>query len=284
MAAATANPSAPGSSVSASAVSGWVSALRFGALTVCIGVVLSLLAQPWLPLSWWKVFRRCASIAAALSVWIILSKIEHRSIRSYGLGDWRAGKRQLAFGLLLGAGTLAVLLGGGVLVGVCRINLTPDLARFWRTLIGFVPAALLVSVLEELVFRGILLQHLQRASTPMIGMLLSSALYAVVHVKHAPFAMGTFLDLVGLFLLGCVLAMTYAKTGQLYLAIGLHASLAYGVRVDKLFIEFPEPSWLGGTSRIVNGLPGWLALLGLAGVIIWWARSARRRIGERRHE
>ena len=249
---------------------GWV--LRFGAWTFLISAALSVVALPWLDLSWWTVFRRCVSIGAAVSLWLC-ARLERRSLRSYGLSSVRAGKADLLFGLLLGLGTLGLMGALGLVSGAYRIDVTPDRLKLWRTVIGFLPAAALVGVLEELVFRGVILQHLLAFSKP-VAVAASSALYAVVHLKTTTLTLATWLELGGLFLLGSVLALSYLVTHQLYLAIGLHSALAYGARVNKLVIGIPETplSWLVGTSRLVNGLAGWLAVLGLGGIIVWWAR------------
>jgi len=250
------------------------SVIRFGVSTILISAVLSLAMLPWLHLSWWVVFRRCVSIGAALSVWLC-AKLERRSLRSYGLPGVRAGKADLLFGLLLGLGTLGLMLLLGLASGACRIDITPDQMKLWQILIGFLPAAVLVSVLEELVFRGVILQRLLAFSKP-VAVVMSSALYAVVHLKNSALTLGTWLELGGLFLLGSVLALSYLVTHQLSLAIGVHGALAYGARINKLVIGIPETSlsWLVGTSRLVNGLAGWLALLGIGGMILWWARRS----------
>ena len=251
--------------------------LRFGISLLLIGLPVSLVVSWWFPLSWWQAFRRCVSIAAAISLWIAC-RSEQTSLRSYGLASWREGKRQFSVGLLLGIGTLAVLFGLYLASGACQVAMTPDRVKLWRTVLGFIPAAVLVSVLEEGVFRGFLLQHLLAFSKPW-ALLMSSALYAVVHLKTAPVTLIAWLELGGLFLLGILLAVTYLLTHRLYLAVGLHATLAYGARVNKLLVSFPDTSiaWLVGTSRLINGLVSWVILLGLGGVIMWWVRSSRKR-------
>lgn len=251
----------------------------FGFSTILISLTLSLVATPWLNLPWWKVFRRCVSIAAAISLWILIGKLEKRSLRSYGfLISSREGKRQLLFGVLLGLAALGLMLGIGLASGAYRIDITPDRGRLWRTVLGFLPLAALVSVLEELVFRGFLLQHLIVFSRSA-AVIASSALYAVVHVKNtAEFGLLNWLELGGLFLFGSVLSITYLATKQLSLALGLHTIFAYAARVNKFVLEFPDPTvyWLMGTGRMVNGLMSWVVLLGMGGIVIWWARSSQR--------
>jgi membrane protease YdiL (CAAX protease family) len=225
-------------------------------------------------LSWWRIFRRSVSIASALSLWFCITRLERRSIRSYGFAAGGAGKGEWGFGLLVGAAALAIMLGVGLATGMCRISITPDRVKLWRTLLGFVPAAALVGVLEELVFRGYLLQHLL-AGSRTCAVLVISALYALVHLKSREWTFHTGMEMGGLFLLGTVLSFSYLRTRQLYLAAGLHAVLAYGARVNKLLIEFPDlsMSWLSGTSRLVNGLFGWLTLLGIGGMVWWGTRG-----------
>lgn len=251
---------------------------RFGACTIGISFVLSLLLLPWVDLTWWKIFRRCVSIGAAASLWLSLRIFDKQPLHSLGFPSFQAGKRHLFFGSLLGGGGLGLLLILGLASGLCQVDITPDRVRLWRTVLGFLPVAFLVGVLEELVFRGLILQRLLAISRPL-AVIGSSALYALVHLKTAPLAFETWRELSGLFLLGGVLSLAYLVTHQLYLSIGLHALLAYGARVNKLLIEFPNPSftWLVGTSRLINGLASWLMLLVISGIIVWWARLPGRR-------
>lgn len=261
---ATANP----------CLSAWRSVALYGLAVILLSALLSLAVFPWTGLSWWKVFRRCVSIAAALSLWLFIRTIERRSFGSYGLQRFKEGSRHLRWGVMLGGLGLALLFACGLASGMVRIQITPDHGKLLATLIGFLPVAALVGTLEELVFRGFILQHLAVCSK-MLGLMVSSTVYALVHVRTAELTPALGRELVGLFLLGAVLAFSYFVTGRLSLAIGLHAVLAYGARVNKLLIEFTDASvvWLAGTSRLVNGVAAWLMLLALGGVIAWWARS-----------
>lgn len=250
---------------------------RFGLGVIVLSLAFSLLVLPWVDLPWWNVVRRCVSIAAALSLWWCVKIVERRSFGAYGLVSFREGQRHLRFGILLGAATLAVMAALGLLTGACSIALTPDRAKLWRTVLGFIPAAGAVGLLEELVFRGFILQHLLAVSRAG-AVFASSALYSLVHLKAPAMTLMTSLELVGLCLLGAVLALSCLQTRQLYLAIGLHAVLAYGARVNKLVVAFNDSSnaWLVGTSRLVNGLASWIALLVIAGIVVWWSRSSQR--------
>ena len=265
----TAEPSSPANTVLALA--------RFGIGVVLLSLAFSLFVLPWVHLSWVKVVRRCVSISAAITLWWCITKVERRSFQSYGLGPFREGKRHLRFGLLLGLSALAVLAVLGLATGVYTIVISPDRVKLWRTLVGFIPAMGVVGLLEELVFRGYILQHLLAISRSL-AVIVSSALYSVVHVKSPTWTMMSWMELIGLFLLGVVLSLSALQTRQLYVAIGLHAALAYGARVNKLLIAVQESSmdWLVGTSRLINGVASWVVLLVIAVIILGWSHSLRR--------
>lgn len=241
---------------------------------------MATIAWPMTGLPWWKVFRRCASIAAASSLWFIAARIERRPLRSYGFGNWTLGRPQLFLGVGLGLGSLAALLGIGFMTGGYRVALAEDQANALGKVLGLIPASLLVGALEELIFRGFILQQLMACSRPfaVVG---SSLAYALVHLKTRVLGVSVGLELTGLFLLGVLLALSYVRTKQLYLAVGLHAVLAYGALVNKALIEFPHPSlsWLIGTNRLVNGVFSWIVLVAAGGVMWWFTRASNARRG-----
>ena len=236
-----------------------------------VSLLLSVVARVWIDLSWWKVFRRCVSVAAALTLWVFVRHVEGQSLRSLGLGSWKQGKWHVAQGVGLGLVAVLLMMGVYLAMGACRIAVDPDLQRVVRSLLGFIPAAGLVALLEELLFRGYVLQRLSAYSQPL-AVVGSSAAYALVHLKTTFVWPNTGFELVGLFILGCVLAQSVLRTKQLYLAMGLHAALAYCAVVNKRLVAFTAPSlqWLVGTNRLVNGVMAWLVLLGVGWVVARW--------------
>lgn len=226
----------------------------------------------WIDLSWWRIFRRCVSLAAALALLAFARRDRDSSFRSLGLGDFQRGRGQFGAGLAIGFGVVLAIVAGYLALGVCRISVYPDTARVIRVVLTFLPIAGLVALLEELVFRGFVMRQLMIFSS-WGATFLSSLAFALVHLRTHLVWPGTMLEVIGLFLLGVVLSLSYFRTGQrLYLAIGLHAGLAYCSRVIKLLFEFTEPSlaWLVGTSRLVNGLVGWAVLVGMGAWLVWW--------------
>ena len=91
----------------------------------------------------------------------------------------------------------------------------------------------------------------------------------------APLASGAALpQLVGLALLGWLLAAARLRSGALWLPIGIHAAWVATFRVGRLFFDVrPTPAWLVGTGwpPLVGGAAGWIAV-GVAAALL-----ARRR-------
>lgn len=228
---------------------------------------LSIIALPFVHLPWWKIVRRCVSISTLLSVWLFMRYVHRQPFRSLGLVTPGEGWKDLRRGLWLGGTGVALLVLAYLSTGQCRVSLGADPARLWQLMLVNIPAMGLVAIGEEVIFRGYLLQQLLGYSK-IAAIILTSAVYAVVHLKPNPVWPSSGLEVVGLFLLGAVLALSALRTRQLSLSIGLHGVLAYVARLNKFFLAFSGESvqWLVGTNRLVNGVGAWVAFLGIG----WW--------------
>ena len=75
----------------------------------------------------------------------------------------------------------------------------------------------------------------------------------------------------GLFLIGLVLCYAFERTGNLYLAIGLHAGWIFGLKTIRVFGDYSRQNlgWLFGSinPKIVSGIATWLGVV-LVGIII----------------
>lgn len=240
--------------------------LIFLALIVLFSLLLSIPLAAATPFTWWKAFRRCVSVAAALALFLVIAK-DRRRLRALGLGPWQRGWRLARDGVVLSLLTAVVLQAIYLSAGVSTIVIEPDRTRILRTVVGFLPVAGLVAVLEELIFRGYVLQQLLVYSQ-RLAVWGSSTVFALVHYRPNFTWLQNGFEIMGLILLGWLLAHSTLRTRQLYLAIGLHAGFAYWARTSKLFIETsPQPlTWLVGSTRLVNGVAAWVALI----AVCWW--------------
>ena len=102
------------------------------------------------------------------------------------------------------------------------LNGTPE----WNVVLG---VCILAPIVEEIVFRGLIMKYLL-PQWPLIGWLVSSALFAGFHQPQSLFEFGIYA------LMGAVLGLTYWKTRRLEYAVAVHvinnlvASSTYFIR------------------------------------------------------
>jgi membrane protease YdiL (CAAX protease family) len=209
--------------------------------------------------------------------------------------NWAAA----ALGLATGAAAIAILWITAATVahpGGSATHGSPLIA----VLAAIVPA-LTIAIIEESFFRAFLLDGMADDFGPRTGLIASSAIYAAAHFVRAParfqltgihplaglqtLAAGlrhlghpvtAAPGLFGLLLLGLLLAITFLKTGRVYFAIGLHASLIAGAKTFRKFAPGAQsaPGWLRGYGfpPLISGAAAWLltlALLAIASRLNW---------------
>ncbi len=84
-------------------------------------------------------------------------------------------------------------------------------------------------VLEELIFRGIILDGLLHRYSPRISILISSLLFAIVHLNPWQFVAG--------FIMGAFLGWVYYRSKSMLAAIIIHASANFSVYFLRFFID-----------------------------------------------
>jgi membrane protease YdiL (CAAX protease family) len=208
---------------------------------------------------------------------------------------WR---RQLARGVAVGLAGIAVGLvlcwaWGALMPG---LRYAPGKTVRKATLGAL--AAVAIGVGEEALFRGVVLRRLSLDLGRVAGVVVTTAVYAVVHALRTgggrtvagPWAgvgrvAGLFAPLadpvtlpsvVGLAGLGLVLAFARLRTGGLWTSIGIHASWVAVFRVGRLFFELRRwPAWLVGPGwpPLVGGAGGWVALAATMALLLLGRRS-----------
>jgi len=218
-----------------------------------------------------------------------------------GIGFRRhAWARELARGLAIGLAGLGVGIAVAALFGglVPALRFSP--AKTLRKALLGAGAAVAIAVGEEALFRGIVLRRIRRDAGDVLAVAATALVYAAVHVIRArsfaapvhawsgvqqtsvlfaPLASGAALpQVVGLSLLGVLLAVARLRSGALWLPIGIHAAFVAAFRVGRLFFEIrPTPGWLVGTGwpPLVGGVAGWIAV-GVAALLLARGRGMFR--------
>jgi len=155
------------------------------------------------------------TIGALIATWVFRTVIDRQSFQTVGFtggnipvkllkgGAWAIGIQSIAFLILYLTGAISAEIGG----------------FDWTNLVGFLGLFLLISIYEEVVFRGYITSLLVQKMHFMLALIISALLFAGVHVGNADF---TWMGFGSIFFGGYLLGILYLKYQNLYLPIGMH--------------------------------------------------------------
>lgn len=244
-------------------------------------------------------FHRALLIAAILLLWPLLRALKVRSRSDLDLGKNPRAKRDTIIGFLIAATPL--LCCGAVLIALGVYSFRH--AFLWPKMPAVLAAAIIVPLVEEAFFRGLVLGVLSRGFSRLVAVVLTSAFFSIIHFLKAPetappgesitwvsgfVSMGDsfsqFRDpfsvaagFLTLFTIGCILADARLATRSLWLPIGLHAGwiFANGTFSKAAHREMLAIPWLG-KDLLVGIVPLILALTSWA-LMRNWIRYATAR-------
>ncbi|MFE1748219.1 CPBP family intramembrane glutamic endopeptidase [Coleofasciculus sp. H7-2] len=195
-------------------------------------------------------------------------------LRSYGLQGTRQNAKELFFGLGIGGLITFSLFGLEGLLG--WLVWQPATIPLPKLILEGLASALGIGFAEELVFRGWLLDELERDYRPRVSLLADAFIFALLHfLKPLREIFRTLPGFPGLLLLGLTLVWAKRRSkGRLGLSIGLHAGLVWGyymINVGNL-VQFSGrvSDWITGVDK--NPLAGVIGLVFLS-VLAFGMRS-----------
>jgi len=232
--------------------------LAFRALRFCLHTLIYY-AWPDAGMLWLQAAVELGLAIVVMVPALVMSRIEHRPFGRYGLPLGHAFGKLFWFGALWGFGSITILLlalhgahafdfGGLALHGVRVVKF----ALFWG--VFFV----IVGFYEEFFTRG----YTQFTLTQSVGFwpaaILLSAGFGVLHLENPG---ESWVGILGAVLIGFFFCLTLRRTGNLWFAIGFHASWDWG---ESYFYSVPDsggmapghllhtsfhgPNWLTGGS------------------------------------
>ena len=227
----------------------------------------------------------------------IMSVCKLWSLETLGLGRTAVSRRYLANGFVAGVVLVAALAVGQLLSGAVVVAPRESLSLLvmvkW-TVIAFT-IAIGVAVIEEIIFRGIILRIFYTAThRPWLALAVSAIFFAYTHFKIPAnsltnggpmtwqtgwlaaywmlfgivpnFELNRF---VALSLLGLVLGALTLRTGSLWPAIGLHGGLVFGMLMyHDLARNLASTHVLWGGTTLIDGWAA-AAALGFLFVLLW---------------
>ena len=235
-----------------------------------------------------RFFERAILFAAVILAFPIMQWIGVGQFRDLKV-DW-AWRRswQLPAGFFL-AGIVVALWGWiAIRVGLAEFKPRPP----WNLIPNLLLTSLSVSVIEELLFRGVIFGLLRQTAPTWLATMFVSAIFAIIHplrpadvrldlvTWHSGFDLlfqairhlAEPLELVGgfftIFVLGLLLAHATVKTGALWLPIGLHAGAVFTkMSFNKLTRHLADiQPWFG--PDLITGY-GAIAILLLLWLMVW---------------
>ena len=253
-----------------------------------------------------RYFSRCLQISALVLLVPAFQAAGIRQLAMLGLERNPGWKRDVAAGFAIAFVPVALLAAAYIGFDVYRLKNTIVAAGVLRV----IGAAAAVPILEEFLFRGVLLGICLRVTGPMRAAAISSFVFACVHFLRVakpavaapvgwlsgfaqlPLAFSSapawpllgwgFLSLV---VAGLILAFATLRTRSLFLAIGLHAGWILGRQGLQLIAKYrvtpPESllPWVGQnvvSGAVPTGLVPAFVLLATAGAIALYCRHAQR--------
>ncbi len=246
-----------------------------------------------------RYFARSVLISAFLLLPLVIRSIGLGRLRNLGLSRNPLWWRDIIAGFLLSVAVTAVL--GFVAIHLGIYTWKGHLP--WNLVAAVFLPALIVSVIEEFLFRGAILGLVRQTISTVPAMVLVSALFSIVHFFrpvdgqisvvqwYSGFDLigklfGRFTDplLVGggfmtIFVLGLLLADSVVRTRSLWLSVGLHAGTVFGkMSFNKLTKQLTQaPPWFG--PELTIGLGSVLTLLFLWFLV--WLLFLRRAFSPR---
>jgi uncharacterized protein len=250
-----------------------------------------------------RIFNRIFMISGIIMFFVCRRLLKIGSMAELGLPRRRRGSRDTAIGFFLALASMvalaAVMSAADVFNPYFRLSLSESLERCVKGMLTGVT----VGFLEELFFRGILFKGLLEDWKPFAAFFLASFFYSAIHfvkpgkkyfltepdawagVRHLLSTFDPFFDpmmllpgLFGLFLIGLVLSYAFFRTGNLYLAIGLHAGWIFSIKTIRVFGDYSrrDLGWLFGSMnpKIVSGVATWVGIA-IVGLAVYWITRKR---------
>lgn len=208
-----------------------------------------------------------------LQVWGKYVYRQPQLLQHYGLGRTQQNAVDLLRGLAIGTISVLILFGLEGAFGWLVWQQPQSHASLEKVILEGLIVSLGIGFAEELLFRGWLLDELQRDYKFSKALRLDAIIFAISHfIKPLEAIIHTLPQFPALLLLG--LTQVWGKhwrRGRLGLPIGLHGGLVwayYIINVGKL-IQYSgqAPDWITGVNN--NPLAGVMGLVFLSGLALW---------------
>ncbi|SRR5579885_115345 len=232
-----------------------------------------------------RIFDRVVMVALGLVIMIAARDLRLLPLLRTGFSHPAANLSRVVRGLAVALGVMALLLAiAAAIEGVGNTG------HALRMLPKYALSGIVVGLIEEGFFRAFLFGGMEADFGRTGSLVVSSAIYAVAHLVRAPAhfyvtslepgagirtlalsfsqlgaPLSALPTLIGLFLLGIVLAEAFVLTKTVWFSVGLHAGFVIGAKLwPKLMLPHAAlPQWLAGWGHqpVISGAAAWIAAI-----------------------
>lgn len=240
-----------------------------------------------------RIFDRTVMVTLGAALLWFARPLELAELLRRGLGEPTRNLRDALAGLLLALATMAALFAAAVVLCPGAAVGAGDLVV---RAMGYVAAAIVIGILEEVFFRAIVLGGMAREWGRRMALAASAAIFAFTHLVRSParfyvtgfapaaglYDLGGIFERVahpgaalpmalGLFLLGLALGEAFLITGRVYASIGMHAGFVLGAKTWPVIAHSQRaiPGWIAGPGPIplIAAPAAWMLALVLMAVL-----------------
>lgn len=198
------------------------------------------------------IFYSIMGIVITLATWVMRKFVDRKSLKSLGF-TWKGYSNEAGLGFfaalaLLGIGSIILIAVGYLSFITASFDLAPLLLE--------IVIMIVISFVEELLFRGYLLNNLLQSINKWGALSISAALFSLFHGSNPDV---TGFAIINIFLAGILLGLNYIFTKSLWFGIFFHFAWNYfqgpvfgykvsGLKLTSLLqqsISGPE-AWTGG--------------------------------------
>jgi membrane protease YdiL (CAAX protease family) len=213
-------------------------------------------------------------LIAVLANVITMRIFDRRPLAEIGLSGHKGWAQNLGWGILIGAGSVALMLSAPLLAGTG--HLVPRAgasSASWQSLAFYIVILLFGAAGEEILFRGYAFQLLIQKIGPWATVLPISVLFGFAHTGNPN---ATTLAIANTIIWGIFLGYAFLRSHDLWLPIGLHYGWnavlpLFGVNLSGLTIEVTRysyqwdlgPLWSGGSYGPEGGVLTTIFLIAL---------------------
>ena len=226
-----------------------------------------------------RYYNRCLMILSLSGLWILWSVTKIKSWQELGWTKIAGNSRPLGYGIILGLTSLTAVVTLTLIFDAREFRNDIQSSEWIQHCINTLSAAILVGIIEETLFRGILFGLLKRDMNWRAAAVISALIFASVHFidqkptisevtwssgftafpqfihnfSADPYWPAHFLNLI---LTGLILAGSFQRTCNIYCSIGIHAGWIIALKSNGFLTRSANNHILWGENKISDG---WIA-------------------------